>query len=220
MANITLEDYVNTYRNKIGGFRVSSANTNIMNISRKRSVQIPNNNKFSFLETAVKVKVSRMYIIKSDVAYKKQSSPVINIVSMNIKKKNNEEFNYSNYHNFIYTTWKNIMMVDTLYSKSIISLDISDIVFPPVPTKGRGITDIELTLISGKHYKIVLKNSDKVGISSVENLPASLSFDSAENSIEGVVFLTGTTISNITLSDKTEIKLTFNVIPASLSDGI
>ncbi|WP_155594197.1 hypothetical protein [Clostridium tyrobutyricum] len=211
---------MNTYRNKIGGFRVSSANTNIMNIGRKRSVQTPSNNKFSFLKTAVKSNVSRMHIIKNDAVYKEQSSPVINIMSMNIKKKDNEEFNYSSYHNFMYTTWKNIMLVDTLYSKSIINLDISDIVFPPVPIKGGGITDMELTLISGKRYKIVLRDSDKVGISSVENLPASLSFDSAGNSIEGVVFLIGTTISSITLSDKTEVKLTFNVIPASLSDGI
>ena len=52
MANITLEDYVNTYRNKIGGFRVSSTNTNIMNINRNKIIQNPDSNKLSFLQTS------------------------------------------------------------------------------------------------------------------------------------------------------------------------
>ena len=65
-----------------------------------------------------------------------------------------------------------------------------------------------------------MRNSDNIGISSIENLPASLNFNSDINSIEGVVFLIGTTITNITLSDQTEVKLTFNVVPASLNNGI
>ncbi|WP_416044624.1 hypothetical protein ACMXKO_10990 [Clostridium tyrobutyricum] len=220
MPNITLEDYVNTYRNKIGGFRVSSANANIMNIIRNKSVQIPTNNKFSFLNPTLKTNISMVHIVKSNAVYEKKSSPVINIKSLNIKNMDSEKFNYSSYHNLMCATWKNIMLVYTLYSKSFIDLDVSDIIFPPTPTKGGGVSDVELTLVSGKYYKISLKNSDEIKMSSVENLPASLNFDPVENSILGVVFLTGITISDITLTDKTKMKLTFNVIPSSLSDNI
>lgn len=220
MANITLEDYVNTYRNKIGGFRVSSTNTNIMNINRNKIIQNPDSNKLSFLQTSFRSNINRLKIARTDIIYEEQTNPVINIVSLNIKNNITEDFIPVNFHNDLYVTWKNIMLVDTLYSKSVIDLDISDIVFPPVPTKGGGITDIELDLISGKYYKIILRNSDNIGISSIENLPASLNFNSDINSIEGVVFLIGTTITNITLSDQTEVKLTFNVVPASLNNGI
>lgn len=220
MANITLEDYVNTYRNKIGGFRVSSTNTNIMNINRNKIIQNPDSNKLSFLQTSFRSNINRLKIARTDIIYEEQTNPVINIVSLNIKNNITEDFIPVNFHNDLYVTWKNIMLVDTLYSKSVIDLDISDIVFPPVPTKGGGITDIELDLISGKYYKIILRNSDNIGISSIENLPASLNFNSDINSIEGVVFLIGTTITNITLSDQTEVKLTFNIVPASLNNGI
>ncbi|QCH28447.1 hypothetical protein [Clostridium tyrobutyricum] len=220
MANITLEDYVNTYRNKIGGFRISSTNTNTMNISRNKIIQNPDGNKLSFLQTSFRSNINRLEIARTDIIYEEQTNPVINIVSLNIKNNITEDFIPVDFHNDVYVTWKNMMLVDTIYSKSVIDLDISDIVFPPVPTKGGGITDIELDLISGKYYKIILRNSDNIGISSIENLPASLNFNSDINSIEGVVFLIGTTITNITLSDQTEVKLTFNVVPASLNNGI
>jgi hypothetical protein len=191
-----------------------------MNINRNKIIQNPDSNKLSFLQTSFRSNINRLKIVRNDIIYGEQTDPVINIVSLNIKSNITEDFIPVNFHNGLYVTWKNMMLVDTLYSKSVIDLDISDIVFPPVPTKGGGITDIELDLISGKYYKIILRNSDNIGISSIENLPASLNFNSDINSIEGVVFLIGTTITNITLSDQTEVKLTFNVVPASLNNGI
>ncbi|MFL0197258.1 hypothetical protein ACJDU8_17085 [Clostridium sp. WILCCON 0269] len=222
MSNITLSDYVNIYRNALGGPRVSSINASTINISKINNIIAPTNNKFGFLGSNYKSNNHRILVLKTNTNFQDQAGPVIKVVSLNVKKSNPEIFTPATPQTWIYNIWKNSLLVDTLYSRNItVQLDGSIVIVNPMPKQSGGATGVELTLVSGRTCSITLKTSvEGVKISSIDNLPASLSFDTSTATISGVIFLTGTTVSNIIMSDGSLIQLTINVIPISVYDGI
>lgn len=164
---------------------------------------------------------SKILVSKSRVSFNRKSDPVIGITCLNVKSdKLKTNTIAKGYGNNFKTFNRDIILVSTLYDKNVTKLTDSQVTFNPFPKEG-GVTEIKISLVSGKHCEITLIGSDSdAKISQIDGLPASLEFDTLTSTITGTPFVTGEHLANVLLTNGISIKLTINVIPLSLCSGI